>query len=231
MNDKEFSELELRATIVPQQVKWPAPEYLHWQKLHRCADEARERVAQAWAAFDAMDNDGDLSPEGRARKKKKVADEASAGFKESRTLTAAKEAVERQVAKWAEKTGLAVKPPTNIAEAVVQSEIRAHLSAMKEGKVSFLQQHVSDPRVASAVLGAPPFLSGLTDVEVAVVQNKIEQHVAPEIAEARVATLKALEQAEQGWQRALDKIGERAGLTKGPDGLWRDPNVSEPAVA
>ena len=27
MNDKEFSELQLRATIVPQQVRWPAPEY------------------------------------------------------------------------------------------------------------------------------------------------------------------------------------------------------------
>jgi hypothetical protein len=30
MNDKEFSELELRATIVPQQARCPAPAYLHW---------------------------------------------------------------------------------------------------------------------------------------------------------------------------------------------------------
>jgi hypothetical protein len=231
MNDKEFSELELRATIVPQQVKWPAPEYLHWQKLHRCADEARERVAQAWAAFDAIDNDSDLSPEGRERKKKKVADEASAGFKESRTLTAAKEVVERQVAKWAERTGMATKPPTNIAEAVVQSEIRAHLAAIKDSKMSFLQRHVTDPRVASAVLGAPPFLSGLTDAEIAVVQKRIEEHVAPEVAEARNATLKALEQAEQGWQRAMNKIGERSGLSKGPDGTWCNPKMPEPAVA
>ena len=41
MSDKEFSELQLRATIVPQQVRWPAPEYLHWQKLHEVANEAR----------------------------------------------------------------------------------------------------------------------------------------------------------------------------------------------
>jgi hypothetical protein len=34
MNDQEFSALQLRATIVPQQVRWPAPEYLHWQRLH-----------------------------------------------------------------------------------------------------------------------------------------------------------------------------------------------------
>jgi hypothetical protein len=29
--------------------------------------------------------------------------------------------------------------------------------------------------------------------------------------------LKAFEQAEQGWERAMDKIAERAGRTKGSD--------------
>ena len=48
MNDKEFSELQLRATIVPQQVRWPAPDCLHWQRLHEAANEARERVSKAY---------------------------------------------------------------------------------------------------------------------------------------------------------------------------------------
>ena len=34
--------------------------------------------------------------------------------------------------------------------------------------------------------------------------------------EARDATLKAMKEAEVGWQRAMDKIGERASLTKVP---------------
>jgi hypothetical protein len=104
----------------------------------------------------------------------------------------------------------------------VHSEIRAHLAAMKGSKLGFVEQHLKDPRVASPVLGAPPFLSGLTDAEVDVVRKRIEQQVAPEIAEARDATLKALEQAEQGWQRAINKIGEPAGLTKAPEGaeIW-----------
>ena len=42
MDDKAFNELQLRATIVPQQVRWPAPEYLHRQRLHEAANEARE---------------------------------------------------------------------------------------------------------------------------------------------------------------------------------------------
>jgi len=50
--------------------------------------------------------------------------------------------------------------------------------------------------------------------------------VAPEIAKARDATLKAMKEAEQGWQKAIDKIGQRAGLAKSVDGTWRDPALS-----
>ena len=31
MNEKDFFELELRAQIVPQQARWPAPEHVHWR--------------------------------------------------------------------------------------------------------------------------------------------------------------------------------------------------------
>jgi hypothetical protein len=45
MNDQEFSKLELRLQIAPGQGRWPGPEYLHWQKIHAAANEARERAA------------------------------------------------------------------------------------------------------------------------------------------------------------------------------------------
>jgi len=41
--------------------------------------------------------------------------------------------------------------------------------------------------------------------------------VSPEIAEARDATLKAMQEVELGWQKAFDKIAERAAQTKAPD--------------
>jgi hypothetical protein len=41
-------------------------------------------------------------------------------------------------------------------------------------------------------------------------KHDIEQHV-------RDTTRKALKEAEHGWQRAIDKIAERAGRTKGSD--------------
>ena len=88
MNDKEFSELQLRMTIVPQQVRWPAPEFVHWQRLHAAADEARERVSKAYAQMDEIDRNPDLSREGKERQRRKTAAQAIADFEASRTLSA-----------------------------------------------------------------------------------------------------------------------------------------------
>jgi hypothetical protein len=136
--------------------------------------------------------------------------------------SSARQAVARQIEKWAEKTGLTVKAPTNIADVVIHSEIRAHIANMKSGKVDFLAKHGTDPVFASAILCAPGFLSGLTEDELTFVRRKVEQHIAPQIAEARDATLKAMKEAEQGWRKAVEKIGERGGLTE--DSLSKVPN-------
>jgi hypothetical protein len=139
MSDKEFAELELRATICPGQCEWPKPEYVHWEKLHEAANEARERVSKASMQMDEIDRDANLSRDGKYRQRSKTAAQAIADFEASKTLARAREAVELAVAK-----------------------------------------------------------------------HDIEQHVSPEIAQARDATRKAMKEAEHGWQRAMDKIAERA---------------------
>ena len=49
------------------------------------------------------------------------------------------------------------------------------------------------------------------------VEFAVAKNIKPE---ARDATLKAMKEAEQGWERAMDKIGERASLAKVP-ATWR----------
>jgi hypothetical protein len=136
MKDQEYSELKLRMMIVPKQASWPAPEPVHWQRLHAAADEARQRVSQFYMLADEIDRNPDLSREGKEHRRRKTAAQAIADFEASRTLVRAREAVELAVAK---------------------------------------------------------------------------HHIEPEV---RDATLKAMNQAEQGWQKAMDKIAERASLTK-----------------
>ena len=137
MNDREYLELQLRMMIIPYQVRWPAPEHVHWQRLHEVVDEARERVSKAYVQMDEIDRDVDLSRDGKENQRRKTAAQVVADFEASRTLARAREAVELAVAK-----------------------------------------HNIEPK-------------------------------------ARDATLKAMKEAEQGWSRAMDKIGERASLAKG----------------
>ena len=86
MKDEEYNDLKLRMTIVPGKVRWPAPEYLHWQRLHEVVDEARERVRRAYAQMDEIDRNADLSREGKERQRRKAAAQAVADFEASKTL-------------------------------------------------------------------------------------------------------------------------------------------------
>jgi hypothetical protein len=157
MNDREFSELQLRATIVPQQVRWPAPEYLHWQRLHEAANEARERVSKAYEQMDEIDGKADLSRDGKYRQRNKTAAQAIADFEASKTLARARQAVELAVAK-----------------------------------------------------------------------RNCEGHVPPEIARDSEEMLKALKEVERDWLRAMNKIAERAGRSKGPGMRRFTPSLLAP---
>ena len=85
--------------IVPHQVGWPAPEHVHWQRLHEAANEARERLSKAYVQMDEIDRNADLSPDGKYRQRNKTAAQAMADFEASKTLARARQAVELAVAK------------------------------------------------------------------------------------------------------------------------------------
>jgi hypothetical protein len=93
MSDKEFGELQLRATICPQQVRWPTPETAHWQRLHDVANEARERVNRAYKQMDEIDRNDTLSREDRNEQRQSIAAQAVAAFEASQTLVRARESV------------------------------------------------------------------------------------------------------------------------------------------
>ena len=212
MEDKDFNELRLRMQIAPNMERWP-DKYEHSAAMKKAVTEARSRVFKTYAQMDEIDKDANLTPQGKAQQRRKIAEQAIAAAKASKTLEGARDAVTRQCEKWAAKLGEIVKPAEDIATATTYVQIRNRVANMKEGRLAFLDKHAGDPVVASAVMSAPVFLSGLTDVEFAVVKRKVEQHfVSPEIIDARADTEKALADAEAGWARAQRLIEERGGI-------------------
>jgi hypothetical protein len=177
------------------------------------AMEARTRVSKAAAAMDAIDQDSSLSPSGKAGKRREAAERALAAAKQSKTLEKARESVAYMQAKWAEKLGASIRPAIDAHEASIHSQVRDRLLNMKGGsKLDFLRTHATDPVVASAILSGPGFLCGLNETEMAMVRRLFEESVSPEIAQARTATTKAMNEVEIGWQRAIKMIEERGAL-------------------
>jgi hypothetical protein len=232
-DDAAFDALKLKMTIVPGQANWPRTETLHMQKLVSAADKARELVRTAFEMMAAVEADKDLSPQGRDRQRRKIGTQAMVDFHSANELLErARAGVAHQMAKWEEMVGLSIKAASNIHEASIYSQVRDRLYGMKNGQdpMRVLEKYGDDPVIASAVLTAPLMLSGLSDAEIALVRHKVESHVDPAIIAARDATAKALQELEQGWQRAQDVIGQRAGLVKGADGSWGEPANADAAA-
>jgi hypothetical protein len=112
MDDREFSKLHLRVTIVPEQARWPAPELIHWQKLHEAANEARSRVARFYRLADEIDRNASLSSEAKYKQRNEAATEAIAGFDSSKTMVFACETAERVVGSGQSIRSLNVPVPT-----------------------------------------------------------------------------------------------------------------------
>jgi hypothetical protein len=129
MNDKEFFQLQLRATIVPQQVRWPAPEHLHWRRLHEAANEARERVSKAYTQMDEIDSNAQLSREEKHHRRCEVADQALAEFEASKMLMRAREAVRYGASPAMLKRYYVAKRPRLLGRVLISRQPNADLDA------------------------------------------------------------------------------------------------------
>lgn len=95
-------------------------------------------------------------------------------------------------------------PVESRASSTLSAEIRSYVAKLPDGeRMSFVVKAIkdSDTRTASAILGAPPYLSGLTGDMQAVLTRQFHEHNNPSQA-------KRLKAAQAG----LDLIGERANL-------------------
>jgi hypothetical protein len=239
MDDPSFEILKITAAICPSRESWPVPDNnkfsiagdkptmdsvgLHWSALGHTVDDARERTLKACGAMAAVDEDPKLSHQGKAAEKASIAEAALTSLRKSTNLDKARTAAAKVTQQCAAKVAEVVKPAETPHEASVHAQIRDRLSAMTDGRMSFLEKNATDPVIASAILTAPAFLSGLSDPELALVKHRVElQAVGFETLEARDETVRALADAEKGFRNAVAEIREAAGLPKSSNGAM-DP--------
>jgi hypothetical protein len=205
--------------------KWPRG-ISHWDSLHESIGGLRSLLEVLDNAFEAIDADGDLSSSGKT--KRKIAEGASV-LKELESYSAlekASNAVARRIEKVREKITVLPGQPLGAAEIAVAAEIRAAIKAEADPeKYAFGLR--SDARVVQAVLGAPGFLSGLSDQAV----DRLRESALHALHPKEVAEIDELTAAEKVARDALavarERIAARAGFIKGPDGTWTAPDAAK----
>ena len=214
MDNSEYNALALRSAICPNLERWPT-DTTHWAALHRAGGEMRAIVSKGLKEIAAVDADKQLSAEGKRTKKHEIARQALNQLQEPGSVLKAREAVMAQMKRWAEKVSTHIKPAEDHVTAVLHAQCREKISGMKEGRHAFLQQHATDPVIASALLEAPPFLSNLSEGELAMVRDAVERKfLSSEVVEAKAKVGEALLETERGLRAAQHMIRQHAGEEK-----------------
>ena len=207
----EFDALRLRSSICPNLERWPT-DTTHWAALVRAGGEMRAIVSKGLQEIAAVDANKQLSAEGKRTKKHEIARQALNQLQEPGSVLKARSLVLDQMKRWAEKVSTHIKPAEDHVTAVLHAQIRERLSSLKENRVGFLKQHATDPVIASALLEAPAFLSGLSEGELAMVRDAVEKKfLSPAIVEAKGKVADALLETERSLRAAQAMIRKSAG--------------------
>jgi hypothetical protein len=205
--------------------KWPKKDDLpsYWTVLHDSVDTLRGLMQVLDDAFEAIDNNPDLSSSGRSKKRIEEATSVLKELEKYEPLEKASNLVARKVAKLHEKMSVLPESPSG-ADIAIAAEIRAAIKAESEPE-KFAFGLRSDAKVVRAILSAPAFLSGMTDEGLGRLREAALHALHPaEVSE--VAELTAAEKiARDALALAKERIATRAGLTKGADGTWTAPDA------
>jgi hypothetical protein len=211
---------ENRISLVgAQDTKFPTHEVLHWQELRTVPERVRELIRATNETMTQIENDPNLSAEGIQHKRADFAREVLAQL--DKLMEPAESAAGRRIEKLREKMDAVVTKgkPKDVAEAQIAAEIRAHI-AKQESPVMAALRLKGDAKAISAVLDAPPFLSGLNEQEAATLRAEAlasteQQHEVNEITNALAVCKGAI-------KGAASMICERAKVRQRHDGTWEE---------
>jgi len=214
------------STICPRQGRWPRPDVefrtkgdaitakgLHWSRIHDAVDWLRDSATKALTDIAAIYADENLSPRGKADKKKRIAIKVKAIIEKSKAVAQAKETSAKQLAKWDREFEAHLKQATTTHDAAVYSELWNRCYRMQGAeRLAWLNKYATDPTFASALLTAPAAVTGLKSEECHFLRERFEKVVDPDAAEERPLTLEALDDLDKGARNAINKVCQAASV-------------------
>jgi hypothetical protein len=218
---KRLTDIEIAGRIVPAMLRWPAniAKTVAWDRLRECVDALRGLLFVVNANCLEAEQDQDLSPEGIIRRRSQIGQQALTELADFKPFQVAEKAVANNLAFLEERMVELPKPTTNSVEFLMEQEIRAYLNQEKS-PINVVLKSMSDQRLVSAVLTAPPYLSGLSDTQWNMVRERARAALHPEQAEMQEWLKKALAEVREGMAAAKRILLERCEMREDGNGQF-----------
>ena len=175
-------------------------------------------VGHVRAGVEAIEKDKDLTADARKRKRHELARQTMTQLEQLPSMEKARQSVAAIAAKWQAKIDAVLAKPEadDAATAVLFWELRDKFAQLKDepARISWIQRYGNDPLIPSALLNGPAGLTGLSEAERALLQNKAEALADPKIVEAKSKVTRALAELERGFRAAPALVAQCAGLDK-----------------
>jgi hypothetical protein len=154
-----------------------------------------------------------LSSEGIARRRTELGRQALTELANFKPFQIAEKAALENVVYLEKKMVDLPQSPTNVADVALAQEIRSYISDQKS-PIDFAAKSMSDPRVLSAILNAPAFLSGLGDTQWNLVRERARAALHPEQAQMQKSLMKALDELREGVAATKRLLLERCEMAR-----------------
>lgn len=166
---------------------------------HERAQKALASVQKTWTTFKQLDDNG-MDRMALAKSAFPAIERSMKELDGARdALKAERESVERAIVREIDKG----------ANPALAAEVRRHVASLGEMKaLTFIRQRIEagDTTTVSAVLGAPAFLSGVTDTNIATLRANAEMKFAPDRVEQRKNITRDLKRIDDVHVRLLNQI-------------------------
>lgn len=222
MAAKRLTDIEIQARICPTSLRWSAadPRTTAWTALFDGVDILRNMMRLLDDACVTLEKDIDLTPDAISRRRTEIGQKAFNELREWPPLQRAERTVTSTINSLEQKMVALPQPPSSVADVALAQELRAHIKAQQR-PIDFVSKNMADGRVLSAVLNAPPFLSGLTDSEFGLIRERARASLHPVQSGEQQKLTRALAELIEGVAAARRMTCERCELRVDFDGEAR----------
>lgn len=225
---KRVSDTEIKARICATRLRWPeSSTTIAWRRLHECVDALHGLLQTVDHACAEAEQNADFSSSGIARRRTELGRQALNEMVQFKPFLAAERAVTNDIDLIEKRMTDLPQPPIHVAEVALAQEIRQHLRRQKR-PIDLVLKLMSDPRILSAILSAPAFLSGLSEIELNLVRERARTALHPEQVETQAKLSGALEELRLGVAATRRLLLERTETREDDDGQFRSTREPPP---